>query len=127
VQVLSVAQNSVERLNHGWFVVKNRSTQEIKDDVTFKQRNINERKFFQSPHWSAISKDRIGIEPLKSFLGQLLLNHIRKEFPQVVSEIENLVNTTEKQLERYGPPRQSSPEQRRYLTRLAMLYQKQSQ
>lgn len=90
-----------------------------------KQRNIQEKKFFQSQPWNMIPKERVGIDSLKTFLGQLLLDHIRKEFPQLVSEIETLAAKTEKELEGYGPSRQSSTEQRRYLTKMAIDYQKQ--
>ncbi|KAL1969323.1 hypothetical protein VTN77DRAFT_9515 [Rasamsonia byssochlamydoides] len=124
-EVLHVAQNQVEHLKHGWFLVKNRSTQDILDGVSLKQRNINEKKFFQSQPWSILPKERIGIDSLKTFLGQLLLDHIRREFPQLISEIDALATKTEKELKGYGPSRQSPTEQRRYLTRVAMDYQKQ--
>ena len=67
----------------------------------------------------------MGIDALKDFLGQLLLGHIRKEYPHLVREIENLAEKTEKDLEACGPPRQTAAEQRRYLTRVATTYQKQ--
>ncbi|KAN0086625.1 P-loop containing nucleoside triphosphate hydrolase protein [Elaphomyces granulatus] len=124
-EVLQVAQNSVERLKHGWFLVKNRSTQDILRGVSLKQRNLNEKTFFQNPPWNALPKQRMGIDALKDFLGQLLLSHIRKEYPQLVKEIESLAEKTEKDLEACGPPRQTPAEQRRYLTRVAMVYQKQ--
>jgi Dynamin central region len=93
--------------------------------VSLKQRNLNERNFFQNPPWNALPRQRMGIDALKDFLGQLLLGHIRKEYPHVVKEIENLVEKTEKDLEACGPPRQTAAEQRRYLTRVATTYQKQ--
>lgn len=108
-QVLHVAQNSVERLKHGWFLIKNRSTQDILKGVTLKQRNIDEKKFFQSPPWNLIPKERVGIDSLKTFLGQLLLDHIRKEFPQLVSEIENLAAKTERSSRAMGHPGNRPP------------------
>jgi hypothetical protein len=40
-QVLRIAKNEVERLNHGWYVVRNR---EIRDCVTIGERRIRERE-----------------------------------------------------------------------------------
>jgi hypothetical protein len=75
--VLKIAQNSVERLNHGWFALKNRSTKEILEGVTTGQRHVNEKNFFETKLWNQLPKDLVGIAPLKGFLGKLLYNHIR--------------------------------------------------
>ncbi|KAK1240468.1 hypothetical protein MKX07_004496 [Trichoderma sp. CBMAI-0711] len=122
--VLNIAKNSVERLQHGWFVVRNRSTKEILDGVTISERHENERRFFQQAPWNELPKDRVGVKALKPFLGQLLYEHIRREFPALVKEIEDLVRETERKVEELGPPRQTAAEQRQYLTRLANRYQR---
>ncbi|KAL5379233.1 hypothetical protein PMIN02_010994 [Paraphaeosphaeria minitans] len=44
--VLRIAKNEVEKLTHGWFVVKNRSTQEIIAGVTIKERHKRENHLF---------------------------------------------------------------------------------
>lgn len=123
-QVLRIAQNEVEKLNHGWFVVRNRSTQEITDGVTIEERHIRERDFF-SDHapWSELRKDRVGIRTLRLFLGSLLDNHISSEFPGVVKDIEQHMSSTLKDLDLLGPSRQSSADQRRFLMRFANTYQ----
>lgn len=121
---MKIAQNSVERLNHGWFAVKNRSTKEIQDGVTTDQRHINEKIFFGTLPWKQLPKDRVGIASLKKFLGKLLYDHIRGEFPGLVQEIRNYINTCRRELEALGPPRQTSMEQRQFVTRLAASYQR---
>lgn len=110
-------------LEHGWFVVRNRSPQEIKDDVTIAQRHDNERKFFQESPWHQIPKQRAGVKALKLFLGKLLYEHIRREFPTLTKEIEALYTKTQLKLDALGSSRQTSMEQRQYLTRLANRYQ----
>ncbi|KFY50419.1 hypothetical protein V495_00273 [Pseudogymnoascus sp. VKM F-4514 (FW-929)] len=109
---LKIAQNSVERLHHGWFAVKNRSTKEIQDGVTMEQRHINEKKFFDTAPFNQLSKDRVGIPALKKFLGKLLYTHIRGEFPGLVQEIRKLVHTCRDELDALGPSRQTFMEQR---------------
>ncbi|KAJ4161690.1 uncharacterized protein LMH87_007714 [Akanthomyces muscarius] len=122
--VLRIAQNAVERLQHGWFVIRNRSTKEIQEGVTIAQRHENERRFFQGAPWNELPKERIGVKALKPFLGQLLYEHIRREFPALVSEIEALYKETQKKVEALGSSRQTATEQRQYLTRLANRYQR---
>ncbi|KAI2696871.1 hypothetical protein CBS147332_8834 [Penicillium roqueforti] len=122
--VLRIAKNEVERLTHGWFAVRNRSTKEIQEGVTIEGRHRKEKEFFSTVHpWTELKKDRVGINALKSFLGHLLYDHIRSEFPAVVTDIEKLSLDTQKELEILGPSRQTPAEQRRFLTRLASTYQ----
>ena len=111
------------QLNHGWFLVKNRSTKVIKDGVTIAQRHARETTFFGAFPWNKLRKDRVGITPLKLFLGQLLFDHIRDEFPGLVKEVKHLMIETQKCQEELGPARQTLEEQRRFLTRAAMNYQ----
>ncbi|PIG84605.1 hypothetical protein AARAC_010921 [Aspergillus arachidicola] len=122
--VLRIAKNEVERLTHGWFAVRNRSTQEIKEGVSIEGRHQREKAFFSTVQpWTELKRDRFGIKALKSFLGHLLYDHIRSEFPAVVADIEKLSLETQKELEILGPSRQTPAEQRRFLTRLSTLYQ----
>ncbi|KFA81327.1 hypothetical protein S40288_08302 [Stachybotrys chartarum IBT 40288] len=122
--VLKIAQNGVENLQHGWFVVRNRSTKEIQDGVTIAERHDRERKFFRTSPWNELSKDRVGVKALQPFLGQLLYEHIRREFPALIKEIEELYMETQRKLEALGASRQTSSQQRQYLTRLANRYQR---
>ncbi|KZF23237.1 hypothetical protein L228DRAFT_245976 [Xylona heveae TC161] len=122
--VMKIAQNEVDRLTHGWFAVKNRSTQDIKDGVTIEERHKSEKKFFTTAPWNQLRKDRVGIEPLKTFLGQLLYTHVRREFPSLVRDIESVCSSTQKELEALGPPRGTLGEQRLYLTRKSIAYEK---
>ncbi|KAI9812239.1 MAG: hypothetical protein M1832_000471 [Thelocarpon impressellum] len=122
-EVLKVAQNTVERLNHGWFCVRNRSTKEIQQGVTLKQRNSKEKQFFATAPWNALKKDRVGVLALKRFLGDLLYRHVCAEFPALKKEIEGLARKCQEELLEMGPPRQTSTEQRQFLTRIASRYQ----
>lgn len=123
-KVLRIAKNEVERLTHGWFVVRNRSTKEINEGVTIEGRHQRELQFFSTNHpWTELKRDRVGINALKLFLGHLLYDHIRSEFPAVVADIERLSQETQKELEILGPSRQTSAEQRRFLTRISSTYQ----
>jgi hypothetical protein len=94
--------------------------------VTIEDRHRREERFFKTvAPWTSLKKDRIGIRALKAFLGNLLYEHISNEFPGVVRDIEGLLLETQKELELLGPSRQSSADQRRFLTRVANVYQQE--
>ncbi|KAK7883400.1 hypothetical protein LTR67_011271 [Exophiala xenobiotica] len=122
--VIRIAQNSVEKLQHGWFAVRNRSPSEVKSGVTLKERHAREREFFTTSPWNELRKDRIGIPALSTFLAQLLYEHIRCEFPAVVAEVVEQCRQLQANIEELGPPRQTTMEQRQYLTQVASRYQK---
>ncbi|KAH9882663.1 hypothetical protein J1614_000899 [Plenodomus biglobosus] len=94
------------------------------DGVTIEDRHKREQHFFEtvSP-WTSLKKDRVGIYALKAFLGNLLHKHISNEFPGVVKDIEELSVNMQKELELLGPSRQTTADQRRFLTRVANAYQ----
>ncbi|KAL2825068.1 P-loop containing nucleoside triphosphate hydrolase protein [Aspergillus cavernicola] len=122
--VIRIAKNEVEKLTHGWFAVKNRSTREIEQGMTIEGRHRREKEFFSSEvPWTELPRDRVGIHALKKFLGGLLYDHIRSEFPSVVKDIEDLLANTEKDLDLLGPSRQTTTDQRRFLNRVANRYQ----
>lgn len=103
--------------------MKNRSAKDIKNGVTIEERHVNEENFFMTYPWSTLPKDRVGIKPLKSFLGKLLYEHIRSEFPALVRDIETRHTESLEELEELGTPRQSPSEQRQYLTKVVNAYQ----
>ncbi|KAL4994952.1 P-loop containing nucleoside triphosphate hydrolase protein [Aspergillus recurvatus] len=122
--VIRIAKNMVERLHHGWFAVKNRSTKDIRNGVTIEERNIREKEFFAHVEpWTELPRDRVGIDNVKNFLGRLLYGHIKGEFPSMVKKIEAQARETQDSLELLGPSRQTPVEQRRVLLRIALTYQ----
>lgn len=125
VKAIKIAQNQTERLNHGWFCVRNRTTEEIKAGVTIEERNENEADFFRNSPFNVLDKRRAGVPALGIFLGKMLCDHVMTEFPSLRREINNLCLESRKKMEELGPPRQSIQEQRSYLLKLAGLYQRE--
>lgn len=71
---MKIAQNEVEKLNHGSFAVRNRSTKDINDGVDIEGRHQKEKEFFSlvAP-WNELKKDRVGVQALKDFFGRALV------------------------------------------------------
>ncbi|KAH0544346.1 hypothetical protein FGG08_001487 [Glutinoglossum americanum] len=121
---IKVAQNQTERLNHGWFCVRNRTTEEIKAGVTMEARNKNEADFFKNSPFNVLDKKRTGVPALSIFLGKMLCDHVISEFPSLRQEISALCLESRKRMEELGPPCQTPQEQRAYLLKLAGSYQR---
>lgn len=122
-RVIDTATNKITVLNHGWFVVRNRSTEEVQKGISFDERQANEIRFFMKDPWRTLDSDRVGIPALEKFLRKLLFDHIRKEYPSLVQEINTLMERCSKDLENLGPRRESSDEQRRMLIEIATEFQ----
>ena len=97
------------------------------DGITNQQRHEKEDTFFKSPPWNSLPKKHVGIHNLRANLSKLLSAHISKEFPAIEKEIEENYQDACQELALLGPPRQSSSEQRNFLTKLAAEYQKHVQ
>ena len=121
---MKIALNEYEKLALGWFTVKNRSTQDIRDGITIEMRHDRERAFFDKSPWSILPKDRCGIDALTPFLGRLQAEHIRKEFPSLVKDIQAQLEAATHELAKLGEARQTSIEQRKFLTAIATKYQR---
>lgn len=114
----------MEKLKHGWYCVRNRSTEEIRSGVTIAQRHEKEKQFFSTSPWNALQRKRVGIEALKLNVGRLLSSHISREFPLIRKEIEIQYMRCRKELGQLGAPRQSSHDHVQYLIRLATGYRR---
>ncbi|KAI9719100.1 MAG: hypothetical protein M1812_003730 [Candelaria pacifica] len=121
---IKIAQNQTERLNHGWFCVRNRKPEEITAGFTIEQRHEMERVFFDAAPWKVLDKKRVGISALKASLGRLLSNHVASEFPEIRKEIETRYSKCREELDELGAPRQTTHEQMQYVLRLAGTYQR---
>lgn len=114
----------MEKLTHGWFCVRNRTTEEVKAGVSIDQRHENEKLFFKTPPWNILDKKRVGIASLKTSLGRMLSDHVTNEFPEICKEIDARYTQARIELEELGPPRQTTHEQLQYLIKLAGNYQR---
>ncbi|KAL2866116.1 putative dynamin GTPase [Aspergillus lucknowensis] len=100
------------RLNLGFFLLKNPSPAELEKGMTASERRKAELDFFSTGAWKGqgIDPSRIGIDNLRTFLQDLLDNHIERELPQVREDVRRLLNEINEELLDLGMER-SSPSQ----------------
>lgn len=85
--VVDIIEGKSHALNLGWCVVRNPGQQALVNslsDASTNDRHVAEKAFFKSEQpWSSISKDRTGIEALRTRLVEILAEMIKREFPRV--------------------------------------------
>jgi hypothetical protein len=91
------------QLGYGYFVVRNRSSEEMKS-MSVKDGYALESKFFAEtePYKTSEHKNRMGSVNLGNKLSEILLAHLRACLPDVMNEIKNKDCEIEKQLDELG-------------------------
>jgi GTPase SAR1 family protein len=110
---LRFIQNEKVRLKLGWHVLRNRS--HGTRDATDKDRDELEKDFFNKGRWASIPRDRVGIDSLRHRLSKILLNHIRRHLPEMVTEIKEKIAERQQSRLKLGDARSTIQEQRGYL------------
>ncbi|KAH1400505.1 hypothetical protein KXW53_005943 [Aspergillus fumigatus] len=124
-QIVRLANNlDIVRLKLGFFLMKNPSPEQLKNNISMSEWKQKELEFFNSTPWKDLKLDhnRVGVECLRSFLEKILEEHIERELPKVCDEIQTLLQQTRASLSDLGDERSSVSEQRRYLLKISMDY-----
>jgi hypothetical protein len=118
--VVDLINGTSHALKLGYFVVKNRNADD--EHSTLVQRLEEEKAYFTSLQWSAVS-DRCGIPALKHRIQHLLMDISKREMPHVKSDVEGRLRRCRADLDGMGPSRADASSQRLYLGKLASRYQ----
>ncbi|GJJ68429.1 hypothetical protein EMPS_00775 [Entomortierella parvispora] len=87
----------------GYLVMKNSSFRDI--ELPWDTARLKEEEFFNSsPLWAQVPESRKGRASVEKFLGRLLVDHIKKELPQLKLEVLALIGVCEKEIAVLGPP-----------------------
>ncbi|KAK1772242.1 dynamin [Phialemonium atrogriseum] len=128
IAMLAKSLDSV-KLKLGFFLMKNASPAEAKEGLTWDDLARREEKFFSTPAWKEhnLGMRRVGVEPLRLFLQDLLSRHIEKELPKVREEIKHRLAVTEAELALMGAERPTVGHIRYFLTGLSMQFHQLAQ
>lgn len=97
----SISKNLM--LTHGYYVIRNRSSKEVKDMDIFKGYEL-EKTYFNAhqEYKKPIYKDNIGTPNLVNNLSKILISSITEMIPSVMSEIIALETKLNQKLDRMG-------------------------
>lgn len=109
-------------LTLGYYVVKNRGPDEM--DKTLEEGQQDEREFFAMEPWSVLrSTGRAGIDSLKPRVRELLAELIKREFPKLRQEVQEVLNDLGRQRANLGEARGTPALQSEYLCGIADNFQ----
>ncbi|KAL8865127.1 MAG: hypothetical protein Q9198_009465 [Flavoplaca austrocitrina] len=111
------------QLQLGWHMLRNPGQAELNSQSENRERT--EKDFFANADpWTKLNQENVGVDALRSRLREILAGHIRREFPKVKSEIVQRLKTANTNLQTLGPKRQSETDQREFLMKAAIEYQR---
>lgn len=115
-------KNQKIKLRLGWHVLRNRSfeTRDISDD----ERDAREKAFFEQGRWASLSREQVGIEPLRHRLSNILLSHVRRNLPGLITDIQGKISHHEQKLVKMGAPRVTLQDQRQFLVNISSRFER---
>ncbi|KAH6651076.1 COG4 transport protein-domain-containing protein [Chaetomium tenue] len=115
--VCNIVRGKKKQLTLGYYVVRSRGADQ--GDGDFGRR---EDMFKQAP-WNALPPERVGVRALKARLAELLGHMARREFPKLRKEINDMLQSAERERDALGPSRKDEHEQRQFLSGIAGRFQ----
>lgn len=112
----------MHKLPLGWHVLCNSSDQERADENH--DRDMKERRFFQTGAWSSVSPLSRGVESLRKRLSKVLFDHIRASLPGLMQDIQTSLDSRHDILSKLGRPRSDLNDMRSYLVDIAEDFQR---
>ncbi|KAJ7159212.1 P-loop containing nucleoside triphosphate hydrolase protein [Mycena crocata] len=110
---LPLIRNEQEALENNWYCVKQPSSQDIKEGVTWAEARAAENNFFSlTPPWSKIDpiyQKYLRTSNLVGRLSSILSDLISKRLPEIQVEIENTMQKTRDGLQLLPKPPSSDP------------------
>lgn len=99
---LEILSNKTYPLELGYYGVKCRSQQNIKDNVTVKDAIEREKKYFESHHIYQSRAKTLGIPYLSRSLNLILIAHIKKCIPSLNHQISMAAQEKERELQKWS-------------------------
>lgn len=112
----------MHKLPLGWHVLCNSSDRERGDREH--DRDLKERRFFQTAPWSSLSPSTRGVESLRKRLSKVLFDHIKTSLPGLIRDIRSSMESRQDTLNKLGRPRSSVEDMRAYLMDIAEDFQR---
>ncbi|KAJ7036791.1 P-loop containing nucleoside triphosphate hydrolase protein [Mycena alexandri] len=110
---LPLIRNEQETLKNNWYCVKQPSSQDLKQGMTWEEARAREHEFFSlTPPWSELDpmyQKYLRTSNLVDRLSSILSELISKRLPQIQIELENTIQKTRSALHQLPKPPSSDP------------------
>jgi GTPase SAR1 family protein len=95
---IKLAKNEIVKFDLGWHVLRNRSNSKEEKNCSPKERDLNEKRFFETSRWNVLDQSHLGIDALKTKMSGLLLQRFAEVIPHVVTQIETRLDICKRNL-----------------------------
>ena len=112
-----LARNEDVNFGLGWHLLRNRDYNERA--LSVRERDERENHLFSRGIWTSLPLNCLGIGTLRPRLSSVLKDHILRELPQLIRDVEDGIHRCRERLEQLGDARDTIVEQRIYLTRIS--------
>ena len=120
LKFVELAKNENIKFHLGWHVVRNRDFDT--KDIPSEARDEAENQFFAQGIWKSLPRNTVGIDSLRGRLSRVLLEHITRELPALIEDIEQGLEDCRIRLSHLGESRASLKEQRLFLIRISQRF-----
>ncbi|KAE8368347.1 P-loop containing nucleoside triphosphate hydrolase protein [Aspergillus caelatus] len=119
---LHFLRNEKVDLRLGWHALRNRSfeTRNVSDET----RDERERAFFEQGRWASLSRDCVGVETLRRRLSSILLQHVCRNLPSLIADIQEKIADRQKRMAKLGPARSTLQQQRGFLLGISSSFER---
>ncbi|KAH7330496.1 putative interferon-induced GTP-binding protein Mx [Rhexocercosporidium sp. MPI-PUGE-AT-0058] len=73
-------------IRHDWHVLRNRSSDELKNGTTIEERDAEERNLLSRDPWARLGPENLGIDTLRARLSTILFGAAGREFPVLAAK-----------------------------------------
>ena len=118
-EYLDLARSNPDKFHYGWHVVRNRAYEE--QTKSFDERDDTEKDFFRTSNWAPLESRGVGlgIDTLRKKLSKMLLDHIALSLPSILENLEQDLDHSQNQLNKFGAARQTIEEQQKYISEIS--------
>jgi len=111
-EVMEVLMNQRKELKHGYYMLKNRSQEALKANMSLEEAHKEEMLYFQKSRY-ADAQSRLGVDALSTALTELLVERIKAAIPELNNEVQRVLEDTEQRLGQLGTAPPETPKARR--------------
>jgi hypothetical protein len=112
-------------LKEGWFGLRNRNANET--DISDDERDKLEAELFVGDEWRSLDKEMLGRHQLKKALIKMRNRHVKRNIPELMSEIQTKLDTCVFRINQLGKPRSTNQAQFSSVNGIATKYTEMSQ
>ncbi|KAJ6178830.1 hypothetical protein N7519_009291 [Penicillium mononematosum] len=88
-------------------------------DVPDEQRDQKEKEFFERGDWKTVPRESVGTGNLRSRLSTILVNHVQRSLPRLVSEINQRTRKIQSNMAKLRTPQETIDQQKALLFNLS--------